>query len=66
MSMFYCDGHQQMEDSDHVGFHEAPDGRTLCDEAEDDRIELEDFAQMTLSAQREAMGGEWGGDGEDD
>ena len=66
MSMFYCDEHRKMEDSDHVGFHEAPDGRTLCTDAEELRVELEDFAQLTLSAQREATGGENGGDGRDD
>lgn len=62
MSIFYCAAHQREEDSDEVGFVDCNDGTAVCQEAQD-QAEWDD---MTLAQKREAMGGEYGGDGPDD
>jgi hypothetical protein len=36
MSMFYCEHHQRLEDSDIVGYVERELGRATCDEEEDE------------------------------
>ena len=32
MSIFYCDYHDEVEDSDYVGFEVTADGREVCDD----------------------------------
>jgi hypothetical protein len=52
MSMFYCEHHQRVEDSDFVGYVERELGRATCDEEED---EIADLLRLWNSQAREAL-----------
>ncbi len=44
MSMFFCDGHQRLEDSDYVGYAITSKGKEVCTECNDEEdFELFDF-----------------------
>lgn len=66
MSMFYCDTHQKMEDSDEVGFVDIGNGEAVCREAQD-QAEYDDYMRsLSPAGRRYEIGGEYGGDGPDD
>lgn len=70
--IFYCEECHRNEDGDEVGYVVLPDGREVCARAADDLYadgvytDDDEDAPQSLSQKREAMGGEYGGDGRDD
>jgi len=65
MSMFYCEAHDRMEDSDEVGFVPTDTG-AVCQQAQDDAVFAQEWEFGSLADRRELMGGPDGGDGPDD
>lgn len=67
MSIFWCDAHCRHHDSDYSGFVVTADGREVCYDCDPaNEEEDQEWEAMTLAEKREAMGGEYGGDGRDD
>ena len=65
--MFWCAKHDRWEDADNVGYVESHAGEGICQAAQDEADEeAYEWSHMTLRQKREAMGGEFGGDGAED